>query len=397
MRDVPETISPIICLSSGTAEESTDARKRMPHVLLVVDRLPKTLGGGETIVLRLAALLPRCGYRASILTFGVDPQSELQMTAAPCPVYLLALPKTYGTTACRGALALRRLLRQQDVQIVQTFFESSDLWAGLFTRLLSPAKLIWSRRDMGILRERKHDLAYRLLGRLPHAVFAVSEQVRQQVIESDKIAPERVHTIHNGLDLEDPESHPTSRPGGAVHVTTVGNIRRVKGHDLLVRAAAEVVVRHPEVTFTVAGQVLDPAYFEELQHLVRDLGLSGRFRFLGKVTDLRTHLQSADVFVLPSRSEGFSNALIEAMAAGLPVIATDVGGNAEAVQHRVSGLIVPPENAPAIAAAILQLLETPSMTDNLRAAGRKAVEEHFTADAMLRKTAAVYASLMGRA
>ena len=157
----------------------------------------------------------------------------------------------------------------------------------------------------------------------PDAVFAVSEQVRRHSIEVDRIDPHRVQTIYNGLDLSawDAPSRPAKAPGEFL-VTTVGNIRRVKGHDLFIKAAAAIMPQFPKASFSIAGDVLDPVYFAELQSLVRDLGLSEHFRFEGGVTDLRRHLAAADIFVLPSRSEGFSNALVEAMAASLPVVAT---------------------------------------------------------------------------
>jgi hypothetical protein len=99
----------------------------LPHVLLVVDQFPRSLGGGERIVLRLAALLPRYGYRASVLTFAVHPESSLLSAPPPCPVYLLPLHKTYDMTALRGAFELARFLDRQQIRIVQTFFESSDI------------------------------------------------------------------------------------------------------------------------------------------------------------------------------------------------------------------------------------------------------------------------------
>src|SRR6202012_4391041 len=138
----------------------------LPHVLLVLDQFSKTLGGGERIVLRLASLLPHYGYRASILTFFADPASP-GLQSPPCPIYLLPLRRTYDFSALRAAFELRRFLRQQHVQIVQTFFESSDLWAGFVTKAMSDARLIWSRRDMGILRDRKHEVAYRLMAGVP--------------------------------------------------------------------------------------------------------------------------------------------------------------------------------------------------------------------------------------
>ncbi|MEO8737515.1 MAG: glycosyltransferase family 4 protein [Edaphobacter sp.] len=368
----------------------------LPHVLLVVDQFSKNLGGGERIALKLAALLPQYGYRASILTFEADPESPA-LESPPCPIYLLALQRTYDLTALKAALQLRTFLKQQQIQIVQTFFESSDIWAGFVTKTMSSAKLVWSRRDMGILRGRKHEIAYRLMAGLPDTVFAVSELVRQHCIEVDRIDPTRVQTIYNGLDLADwdtPSQFGNSR--NKCVVTTVGNIRHVKGHDIFIKAAATIVPQFPNVSFSIAGGILEPAYFEELQALVRDLKLTSHFHFSGGITNLREHLAAADIFVLPSRSEGFSNAIVEAMATSLPVVVTDVGGNAEAVQDEVSGFVVPPEDPDALAAAIMKLLADPSRAKTMGAAGKQRVAEKFTTEAMMKQTTAVYTSLLAK-
>jgi glycosyltransferase involved in cell wall biosynthesis len=366
----------------------------LPHVLLVVDQFSKTLGGAERILLRLGALLPSYGYRASILTLSLD-RTLPELKSPPCPIYLLPIHRTYDLTALRAALDLRQFLKQQNVQIVNTFFESSDLWAGLVTKTTSKTKLIWSRRDMGILRARKHNLAYRLMAGAPDAVFAVSNQVRQHCIEVDRVDPARVQTIYNGLDLSawDTTSRPARAPG-KVLVTTVGNIRRVKGHDVFIHAAAAITPRFPNVSFSIAGDVLDPAYFAELQTLVRDLGLTDHFSFDGGVADLRTHLAAAHIFVLPSRSEGFSNALVEAMAASLPVVATNVGGNAEAVQDGISGFLVPSENPAALAEAIVRLLANPDLAKTMGSVGKNLATERFTTETMMRRISDAYGTLL---
>ena len=378
-------------LSNGAAPDGVD----LPHVLLVLDQFPRVLGGGERIVLKLAALLPQYGYRASILTFAVHPESTAARSA-PCPVYLLPLERTYDMQALRGALALRRFLKTQQVQIVQTFFESSDLWAGFVTKALSSARLIWSRRDMGILRGRKHHVAYRLMAGAPDAVFAVSEQVRRHSIEVDRVPAARVLTIYNGLDLAHWNAASKAAAGAGRVVTTTGNIRRVKGHDVFIRAAATLAPRFPDVTFSIAGDVLEPDYFAELEALIRDLNLSDRFHFAGGVSDLRLHLAVAEIFVLPSRSEGFSNAIIEAMAASLPVVATHVGGNAEAVQAGVTGLIVPPDDPTALAAAIATLLADPAQALSMGAAGKARAAHHFTVEAMMKQITSTYANLLSK-
>ncbi len=366
----------------------------LPHVLLVLDQFPKNLGGGERIVLKLAALLPQYGYRASILTFSVHPESA-GLKSPPCPIYVLPLQRTYDLKALRAALDFRCFLRQQQIQIVQTFFESSDLWAGFVTKTMSKAKLIWSRRDMGILRAHKHDIAYRLMAGVPDAVFAVSEQVRRHCIEVDRIDSARVQTIYNGLNLSDwaTASRP-SKTSGELLVTTVGNIRRVKGHDIFIKAAAAMVPRFPKVSFSIAGDVLESDYFAELQALVRDLNLADHFHFVGGITGMHEHLSTADIFVLPSRSEGFSNAIIEAMAASLPVVATNVGGNAEAVKDGISGFLVPPEDPAALSAAIARLLADPSQAKVMGIAGKALAAENFTTEAMMTRITTAYRNLL---
>jgi glycosyltransferase involved in cell wall biosynthesis len=177
-------------------------------------------------------------------------------------------------------------------------------------------------------------------------------------------------------------------------VTSVGNIRRVKGYDILIKAAASIVPHFSDVSFNIAGDVLEPGYFEELQALVRDLNLSNHFHFVGGVSDMRQHLFAADIFVLPSRSEGFSNAIVEAMAASLPVIATNVGGNAEAVEDGVSGLLVPSDDSDSLAVAIMRLLSDPNQAKAMGAAGRALATEYFTTEAMMSRIISAYSNLL---
>ena len=352
------------------------------------------MGGGERVALKLAAFLPDYGYRASILTFQA-PTDAMVCENPPCPIYLLPLTNVFSVSAFKAALQLRRFLRQQKIQIVQTFFESSDLWAGVVTKATSSARLIWSRRDMGILRRRKHRLAYRLLSGMPDRVFAVSELVRQHCIEVDGIDPDHVQTIYNGLDVAQwtPRVR-LSNDSGAIVITTVGNIRHVKGHDIFVKAAAQVIARYPQAVFTIAGSTLSPDYFEDLQRLIRDFGIGDHFHFAGGVRDLASHFAGADIFVLPSRSEGFSNAIVEAMAMALPVVATNVGGNMEAVVNGISGFIVPTEDVGALAAAIIDLVGNPDLAREMGETGRSIVAERFTIDAMMTQIRRVYGELL---
>ena len=160
-------------------------------------------------------------------------------------------------------------------------------------------------------------------------MLSLPSRMKSVVIASrwSRIDPSRVQTIYNGLNLSDWIT--TFRPAitkGDILVTSVGNIRRVKGYDILIKGGCVhcaalfwCLVQHRR------GRIGARLLRRTARHGLADLNLSDRFHFVGGVTDLLQHLCAADIFVLPSRSEGFSNAIVEAMAASLPVIATDVG------------------------------------------------------------------------
>jgi len=384
----------LIAMPSSVPGETSTMRSDACPILLVVDELRQILGGGERIVLQLASSLTRYGYQPGILTFSLDPESAA-LRVPPCPIYLLPLQRPFDIKAVRAALEFRAFLRQQKIRIVHTFFATSDIWAGFITKITSNANLIWSRRDMGFLRTRKQRIAYRLMARFPDRVLAVSERVRLHAIDVDGVNPERVETIYNGVNLEDwpSPSRPQRKPGEFL-IVTVGNIRRVKGQDLFVRAAATVVRQFPETRFLIVGEVLEKEYVNELRRLVDELGLTKYLRFEAGQTDLRQQLTEADIFVLPSRSEGFSNAIIEAMASSLPVVATDVGGNSEAVADGASGFIAPPNDAEALADAVISLLSDPARARAMGLSGRKTVEEKFSMEMMVKQVARAYTRLL---
>jgi glycosyltransferase involved in cell wall biosynthesis len=287
-------------------------------------------------------------------------------------------------------------------------FATSDLLAGPIAKLSGAKLLISSRRDMGILRRPHHSVAYRLLHRIYDQVHAVSERVRQYSIQADGLDSARTVTIYNGVDIDvrpDPcEVEHLRRdfdlPPGATVVVSVANFRHIKGIDVLVKAAAVVCRTHASVQFLVAGslpvgeQHPGRAYWLKIQELVREYGMENRVRFVGFCENIPAFLQLADLFVLPSRSEGFSNALVEAMNASLPCIATAVGGNTEIIENGVNGGLVPPDDPDALADRIVSFLADAPMRQRLGLAGRKRVAERFTTQNMVSQVVKSYSSLL---
>src|SRR6476469_6512028 len=387
--------------SSGSLDASDalaigDANAR-PHVLFLIDHL-MALGGGETNLLKVVQLMPPELIRCSIATFRIKPEIRQSISV---PVYVFPWKRFFHLDAWKAAIALRKLIRTEKVDIVQTYFETSNLWGGLVAKL-SGALLLSSRRDMGILRKAKHAMVYRVVNRLSDRVLAVSEEVKKFCIEADHIEPQRISVIYNGVDFKhiagkESRENPfaTADWAGASHIVTcLSNIRRVKGIDVLVRTAQRVCRELPDAVFVVAGSLYESDYSNEMQSMIRSLGLEKNIKLLGFIGDPVPLLKMSDAFCLLSRSEGFCNALLEAMACGIPSVVTRVGGNPEAITDGENGFLVPVEDDAAAAERLLTLLRDHERRAQIGESGRKSVQTRFSADAMIQKLIGIYRDLL---
>jgi glycosyltransferase involved in cell wall biosynthesis len=370
-------------------------------ILFLVDQLTE-LGGGERCLFQLARELRHHGYHVSVITFRGDLNPEAHDLFDN--ITILPLRSCFSLGALRVTWALRSFIKRERVTIVQTFFESSDTFGALVARLSGVAHIVSSRRDMGFLRSRKHQIVYRVLSPLYSSVIAVSEQVRKWHLTSDHLREEQICVIHNALDVESyiatENSNDVRRtyglPLNGAIITTIANVNHWKGVDVFLEAAAIVLDDHPDAIFVIAGDWTDLALMASLRTQAHRLGIERSVHFLGRIADVRPLLFASDVFALLSRSEGFPNAVIEAMAAGLPVVATAVGGTPEAVEDSVTGFLVDNEDYRWAAACTSSILSSPSMRSALGVAGRRKVEDCFSLQRMIQKHLEVYDALFER-
>jgi glycosyltransferase involved in cell wall biosynthesis len=218
-----------------------------------------------------------------------------------------------------------------------------------------------------------------LLARLSDRLIACSASVRQHIAEKAEIPEEQIELLLNGVELDrfaarlDPDAMKAELgiPSNSKVVGVVGRISEQKAQDDFIRAARIIEQDEPETVFLIVGAANDPALLERLQRLTIELGVDEKVRFVGHVTDMPRIYAALDVLVLPSRWEGFGLVLVEAMAAGKPIVATRVGGIPEVVVDGETALLVPPSDPAAIAAAVVSLLTDP---ERARAMGRCGVE-----------------------
>jgi|HubBroStandDraft_2_1064218.scaffolds.fasta_scaffold40069_2 glycosyltransferase involved in cell wall biosynthesis len=391
-------IQPLMTGTVPDLSEQASSNVARRHVLYLIDRLQGVGGGAEGAVQKLCRFLPVDRFRCSVVTLGAT--SDIQQHFS-CPVYIYPLERIYGWNAVRYGLKLSHFLRTEKVDIVHTFFPASDIWGAFVARMSGCPILISGRRDMGILRQKKHRLPYLFANRVFDQVQAVSERVREFCIEDEGFAPEKVITVENGVDLSAIDATPAADRLQALSlatstplVITVANLRFVKGIDVLLRAVGIVRRELPDAVFVIVGETLEPAYYRDLLRLIEQMGITRNVRLLGPRTDVFSLIKMADAFCLPSRSEGLSNALIEAMGCGVPCVATDVGGNSEVIEDGKTGFLVSSEQPQLLASRLIALLRNPGLRKGIGMAGRQTVEQRFTVQHMVDKLAVSYDQLL---
>jgi glycosyltransferase involved in cell wall biosynthesis len=217
-------------------------------------------------------------------------------------------------------------------------------------------------------------------------VITVAEADRLLAIDRDVIESERMTTIHNGIE-DDLRVADPSFPGTAT-IVMVARFSDQKDHETLFKALAGVA---EPFRMMLVG---DGPLFESTHNLAKEVGVASQVEFLGNRQDVPDILAGAQIFVLSSHWEGFPISILEAMRAGLPVVATDVGGVSEAVIDGETGFVTPPRDAEALGNAVQQLLSDPESRDSMGKKGRQRFVEHFGKEQMLAKTAKVYADLV---
>jgi glycosyltransferase involved in cell wall biosynthesis len=346
-------------------------------------------GGAERVVLELARRQRALGAAVSVVC--VQQLGELLplFEAAGVPVRMIETTPRPGVL--RTAWRLAQLLREASGTVVHTHNSAPQVAAGLGEQLRH-----WRRPGTGLVHTehgRLGDLRSTVLqlrrwtAREFDVIVAVSVDARAQLLKHGIRTRHGVDVVLNGVDLSRFAERPNRPVGATPRIVHVGRLDRIKGQDVLLAALPAVCDVVPGVQLTIVG---DGPTRQLLEDQVTELGIRDAVVFAGAADDVRPFLADVDLFVLPSRSEGISLALLEAMATGLPVVATDVGGNREVITE-ATGALVPPEQPGRLAVAIIELLQHPELATNKGIAGRRVVEQRFALEATVQAYAALYA------
>lgn len=293
--------------------------------------------------------------------------------------------------AARAAMSLRQHWKAHRPDIVQAYFLDSSYFVIPLARALGVRRILRVRNNLGYWQTMRHRVLQRLIQPVIDYSLTNSEAGREVLIARDGLAPERVIAIENGVDLDRFAGCEAPRFGPTVRVGCVANLRPVKNVDGLLRAAQSVLSTFPNVVFEVAGE---GEQRRELERLRDELGIADRFKLCGSVSDIPSFLGRCDLAVLPSHSEGMSNALLEAMAAGRAIVATDVGANARLVRDRVDGLITADSRPDTLARSICELIANPRFARQLAVSAKERVRMEYDRSRMVQKFETFYERLV---
>ncbi len=296
-----------------------------------------------------------------------------------------------------------RLLRNEGIDIVHSLNYRPNFTDALLTKWAG-RKFVSSRRNLRFWKgSDKLHWGERLRNRRTDLVIANAERLKQSTIDFEEVPADKVLVIYNGVPLQQVDAAKASDgwkevrteldiPLGAVVIGNMANLRTTKGQTYLLQAFQTVLrSSNAPVYLVITGQGPEE---ENLQNMIKELGLEQRACLYKTSRDRFEVIRSFDIFVLSSLQEGFSNALVEAMALGLPCVATDVGGNAEAVQHNITGLIVPPKEPESLARALLGLVDDPERRRIMGQTGEVRARQEFDLERMVQEHAQAYGRLI---
>jgi glycosyltransferase involved in cell wall biosynthesis len=364
------------------------------NVLHIIHSL--TWGGAENQVVTLAPTLNSKRYRNHVCCLRSEGVQAYSLRAKGIQVVSLNMRLRYWPiTVCK----LYCLIKQMKPQIIHAHMYDAGIWATLVGKLAGVPVILTTEPGM-TLKKRRHLLPIHLVNHFNDKMIATSEEIRQCYIQNRVISPEKVITIPSAVDVErfsglNYRNELRTQLGvntSSLLVGTVARLVQAKRLDRLLEAARMVCNAVPQAQFMIIG---DGPMREKLEGQAMRLDLAPKYvRFLGNRQDVTDFLSALDIFALSSETEGIPVALLEAMAASKPVVATRVGGIPQVIQDRHNGLLVSPNDPAGLSKAILTLMEDSTLRESVGREGHRTVTACFSVDVVSQQIVALYDSLL---
>lgn len=352
-------------------------------------------GGTQRHLQQVLRLLDPTRFRVHVYTLRGGGEVEEELRAEGVRVTTLGIARSLATPGAAMAMARTAAeLRRARFDVVHGYQWRPALVGAVAGRMAGVPLRLASKRSL-TEDDRAARVAWRVIGRSVDTIVTNAEALRDEATAHGTRA--RWEIIRNGVDVDRFRAAPAPADAKAALgldprrpvVGTIGRLEGRKGHDHFLRAAHALLGLanglRPQVLLVGDGPLR-----QRLDGLAGELAIAPHVRFTGSLADVRTALAAMDVFVLPSRAEGMSNALLEAMAAARPIVATAVGGTSEVIDHNRTGLLVLPDDEEQMARAVLGLLADPRRAATLATEAQRIVEERYGARAMIARFEKLY-------
>ncbi|MFH0731635.1 MAG: glycosyltransferase [Candidatus Omnitrophota bacterium] len=367
-------------------------------ILYVIDKMD--IGGTQRHLLEILQNINRDTFEVSLCCLVRIGALEPELKKLKISYKAFNIKRIYGISGIKGIVKLISYIKENQFDIVHTLLFSANIAGNIAAKLAKAPLIISGRRDVGIHREGRwqHRIAYRFAHKLADMVFAVSDDVQEIVHKYEGVEYKKILTICNGIDIKNlkgiMDKVQLRKKLGIEEAFVVGivaSLTWVKGHKLFIEAARLVLEEMPNVKFLIVG---NGPLKDQLMQQADSLCIKDKIIFLGIRTDVKDLYGLMDVSVNASFSEGMSNAILESMALGTPVVATSVGGNKELIKDSETGFLVGVGDALVMKDKIVYLLKNRSAAQQIAENAKKIVEQNFSLNAMISGLENAYTGLL---
>lgn len=356
-------------------------------IVLFIDSLHSIAAGSERQIFKLIEGLAATEHDVRLFVLRHTEFSR-NLSDFPCKIESLEIFSIASISAITKMRTLRQRFLNEKVDVVHAYFPDACLLAPLFLKHNSN-KIITSRRDMGLIYKGKPAWLYKSLRHRTDKVISNSAAVAKLITKTESLKSSQSLVIYNGIESSENillnTSHNIFQRTDSLKLILVANIKPVKRTLDAVKAVHQLLNNNVNVEIALAGERQDLEYTQAIESYIEANGLQTSIHWLGQVNEPRRILPQAHIGLLISESEGLSNAIMEYMQMGLPIIATAVGGNPELVAHNENGLLIERGNVAELVASVLKLHESQSYRKELGDNGKKRIQRDFSIANMINK------------
>lgn len=361
-------------------------------IVLLIDSLHSIAAGSERQIFKLIEGLAATEHEVRLIVLR---HTEFSRTLVnfPCPIESLEIFSIVSISALNKMRTLRNQLINEKADVIHAYFPDACLLAPLFLKHKAN-KIITSRRDMGLIYKGKPAWIYKCLRHRTDKIISNSAAVAKLIAKTESLANKQSLVIHNGIEtfenIQPDADRCIYRDNNSLKLILVANIKPVKRTLDAVKATHHLLSQGSNVELALIGEKQDLTYIQEIEDYIRANDLQSSVHWLGQINEPRRILPQAHIGLLISESEGLSNAIMEYMQTGMPIIATSVGGNPELVKNEENGLLIEKGNLAQLVDAVLKLSNSKSYRDLLGENGKQRINNDFSIASMINKHIHVY-------